>query len=188
MLLGTALVVMGSAMLYFGLTGKDPRFLLTGGGPAPVRFDITQFIGVGGGILQGLNPPPATGTPRGGTAAIRNIVLAARVVPGWTLGRICGSDTIPGPSTSEHLHCNAADLDVPGDDYRGSPAGIVVGTSLATWLINAGRTGILPIHCVIWWGQIWTRESKFKKAPYSGPNPHKGHVHVSAWPSVGGSC
>lgn len=106
------------------------------------------------------------------------IVGAARAVPGWRLGRICGADTLVGSAVSEHVYCNAADLMVPSSR---------VGDALAGYLRSLAISGLLPIHCIIWNRRIASRPS-FTWRPYSGSNPHTDHVHVSAWPSIGGAC
>lgn len=195
MLLGVSLIIVGSGVLFFAVTGDSPIDLLQGKKEEPGigPFDLGRIVGA---VFRGApigspefrptpNRPRSTNAP---TVRIRAIVTAARVIPGWSQGRICGSDTLAGDPVSEHFYCNAADLDVPGDDTTGSRAGKVIGDALAGFLVNAGRTGVLPIHCVIWWGSHWSRENRFRRAVYTGSNKHKGHVHVSAWPSVGGSC
>ena len=182
MLLGAALVIVGSATLYFAVTGNDPRSLLTGKPSGPSPFDLSPFIGIvsaeSAGKLAGAASTVITGTPKSGTAPIRLIIIAARVIPGWRLGRICGADSLEGPSVSEHFHCNAADL----------MCGLTVGATLSQFLINAGRARALPIHCVIWNRNSYSRENNFRKTPYSGGSAHTDHVHVSGWPSIGGSC
>jgi hypothetical protein len=164
MLLGAALVVVGAAVLYYAVTGKDPRTLLAGGLAAPRTAGPTTPRTVGSGE---------------GTLNIRIILVAARAVPGWKLGRICGVDTVPGTGVSEHVYCNAADLIVSSKN---------AGDRLAAYLRAAAASGVLPIHCIIWWGRIASRKDGFAWRPYTGPNPHRDHVHVSAWPSVGGAC
>jgi hypothetical protein len=187
-LLGTALVIVGSATLYYSVTGSNPIDLISGRAAAPSPFELGEIFGrltdiaMGGGS-RGSSPGAGRAgeqvigaSLRRGTSRIRTIILAARVVPGWNLGRICGPSS--GSFTSEHEHCNAADL----------MCSLAVGAVLSQFLINAGRTRALPIHCVIWNRRIWTRESGFRSASYSGPSPHTDHVHVSAWPSMGGNC
>lgn len=177
MLFGAALVVVGASVLYYVVTGEDPRSLL-----APGRYPKAPWAG--GGVPTGAAAgrygigPQGSGSGKQ-TGAIRVILAAARAVPGWRLGRVCGSDTLAGEATSEHVHCNAADLFVPS---------AFVGNALAAFLVAGARAGILPVHCVIWARTIWSRETGWQARPYSGASPHTDHVHVSGWPSIGGAC
>lgn len=181
MLFGAALMLAGSAVLYYAVTGNDPRKLFVGGklGAAPV------------GPVTGSTPNPGSpaawhppaGTPTEATPAVRAIVLALRVIPGWHVIGICGPGSVAG---SQHPSCNAVDI--------GGPRSVLFAVQTAA--VNFARAGLLPIHCVIGpseqpgWekGAIRSRESGWVASEYNGPNSHQGHVHISGWPSIGGGC
>lgn len=159
----------GYAIVYRGILALSDR-------PVPGFLESLSptYSGVAAG--GGATAPPAPGAG-GATPQLQTVLAALAIVPGWSLLGICA--TSGHVDNSEHYTCNAADV--------GGPLPVL--QSVSAFLVFNGRAGTLPIHCVIGPGRvIRSRENGWKARPYTGPSDHKGHVHVSGWPSVGGGC
>lgn len=183
MVAGLLLAFVGYVLVYAGIKGIHPwaPIVEAFGGKAPPP--------PGGEPVGGGGPSPSTDVlhgggqyETGGTAPLRIILGALNAIPGWTLGDVCAtSGHVEG---SEHYACNAADIS--GDAKTLD--------RVRRYLVGAGKTHLLPIHCVIGpnpncaLGSIWSREAGFKPHCFTGESSHQSHVHVSAWPSVNGGC
>jgi hypothetical protein len=168
-LFGVIAAAVGLALVWAGVTGRDPRAdliaVLHGRALAPSNTTGTT----GSGTSTSTAAPHAT-TP------LRAIMAAlGAAVSGWHTIRTCGVDTLAGEATSEHVYCNAVDV-------GGSTA---VLQTVWAWARRNGRA--LAIHCVIFNRQVASAPD-FTVRPYSGVNPHTDHVHISALPSIGGAC
>lgn len=130
----------------------------------------------GQGPLQG---PPSPATTQGARPALGRIIAFAKALPGLSFGGICADPDAGGHiSGSEHFDCNAVDI-------FGTRTALAAGFVA---LRTAAVARVIPVHCIIWDRNIYSRESGFERRPYSGPSAHTTHIHVSGWPSVGGEC
>lgn len=155
--------------------------------------------GGGGGGANG-NSPPYTGSavyrgPNDGiisasdTPSLKLIERALKANGMLPPGRTCGTDTVSGSSISEHVGCNAKDnmVNVQSGDAAVTGQERENGDAIASYLVDALKNNTLPIHCVIWYKQVFQRETMSWSA-YHGEVPHTDHVHVSGWPSLHGFC
>jgi hypothetical protein len=90
---------------------------------------------------------------------------------GWfSCRRILGSS-----SWSQHAYGNAYDA--------GGPFTLL--KAIAAHAIAKAKAGNLPVAQVIFNRQVWTPSSGLQ--PYSGSDPHTGHVHITARPEMSGT-
>jgi hypothetical protein len=170
-----AALVVGYGLMYAAV--KDVQlWSVFRGEPVPAAPSTSSSAPAGVGPNAAASGPAATSA----TAQLKLVLALIAPIPGWSLGAICGAGSV---SASEHPYCNAADI-------LGPPLVLAL---VQTTLVAAGVAGG-PVHCVIGpdsacdKGRIQSREDNFAAHCYTGPNSHQSHVHVSAWPSVGGGC
>jgi hypothetical protein len=168
-LLGVIAGAVGFALVWAGVTGRDPRGDL---------MDVLRGRPLRGRAPSSAGPGASAGdrTMGGATPPLRRIIAElGRDVQGWHTIRVCGVDTLVGEGTSEHVYCNAIDV--------GGPVNVL--QQVWRWALANGRA--LSVHCAIYNRQIASAPD-FAVRRYTGTNPHTDHVHISALPSVGGAC
>jgi len=100
---------------------------------------------------------------------IRGEVLAR--FPGATVGTIGQRSTPTDHEPDASGDVNAIDI-MTG---RG-----VNGDAIAAALVARAIAGDPGLRYVIWDRKIWSSTFGWKPRPYTGPDPHSGHVHVSS--------
>lgn len=129
-----------------------------------------------GGVATGTyGPPSAPGS--GPTKPIKRVLAFVTKLPGVHIGAVCGPGSVAG---SQHPMCNAVDFSC---DSRGQ----LVAAFHAC--LVAAKSRAIPASEVIGpggpsggKGLIATASQGWKLRPYTGPNSHQGHVHVSGSP------
>ncbi|WP_432509765.1 LGFP repeat-containing protein [Kineococcus sp. SYSU DK001] len=110
-----------------------------------------------------------------GTERFRDLLLAAYGKQTIGTHRACPAD---GAVNSEHHEGRALDWMLDAAD----PADAATAAQFLDWLLaddaeNARRLGVMY---VIWDGQVWkSYRAEQGWQPYTGPNPHTDHVHLS---------
>lgn len=112
--------------------------------------------------------------PTKGTAPLQRVIRWLHAIPGWSTIGICGAGSVP---SSDHPCGGAIDV--------GGPKLVLLAVERAA--AAAMRSQLVPILYVIGpgpstLGTIYDSSNPYG-APYSGPNSHQGHVHISASPS-----
>lgn len=151
--------------------------------PVPGRSLATGTVQAGANPA-GVNTPSETGAPAvatKGTKAVDKIIGFVKRIPGIGkhvhVGTICGPGSVAG---SQHPMCNAVDLTTD------THAQLV---TLFHTVLTAAKVGAIPASEVIGpggpaggKGLIATAARGWSLRPYTGPNSHQGHVHVSGSP------
>ncbi|PRY12571.1 LGFP repeat-containing protein [Kineococcus rhizosphaerae] len=119
--------------------------------------------------------PITCGAPQAGTLALARLLREAYGKQTVGTARDCPASGVP---VSEHSDGRAVDWMLDS----ANPAQAAVANEFLTWLLaddatNARRLGVMY---VIWNRQVWKAYDRTAGwQPYTGPNPHTDHVHVS---------
>ncbi|MFB9376673.1 LGFP repeat-containing protein [Kineococcus gynurae] len=118
--------------------------------------------------------------PQAGTIAFRNLLLATYGRQTIGTARACPAN---GKVNSEHMEGRALDWMLDAAD----PADQAQAQEFLRWLIgdpanaaNATNARRLGVMYVIWDRKVWKAyQADAGWQPYTGPNPHTDHIHIS---------
>lgn len=75
-------------------------------------------------------------------------------------------------------------LDVDEDLNGRDGSDPAAANDLAQQIVDCAKAGDKRIKYVIFEGRIWSATSHWKPRPYTGPNSHQKHIHVSFTPAA----
>ncbi|WP_432542490.1 LGFP repeat-containing protein [Kineococcus sp. SYSU DK002] len=120
-------------------------------------------------------PPTTCGAPQPGTLAVAQLIRDAYGRQTIGTARDCPATGVP---VSEHSDGRALDWMLNAAD----PAQAALAREFLTWLLadDARAARRLGVMYVIWDRQVWKAYAPSAGwQPYTGPNPHTDHVHLS---------
>ncbi|WP_432509769.1 LGFP repeat-containing protein [Kineococcus sp. SYSU DK001] len=120
-------------------------------------------------------PPTTCGAPQPGTLAVAQLIRDAYGRQTIGTARDCPATGVP---VSEHSDGRALDWMLNAAD----PAQAALAREFLTWLLadDARAARRLGVMYVIWDRQVWKAYAAGAGwQPYTGPNPHTDHVHLS---------